>query len=478
MISGNGTMEVRIDNVSPAFGGNLNVWEVSSNGLFVPYLEIEYFRSSGIEGAAIEAFTLNHVSDCDNDCDGTPNRLDLDSDDDGCSDTFEAGHEDGDDDQVLGSSPVEVDENGLVLNQGGYTGNNDEVITAGMDSDNDGLADACDPCEFPELTRVSINEGSCDENDGAIYLSIADVNLPHTFEWSHGDTNEDALNLAPGTYSVTATDNTGCTTVFGPYTVIDPCVAVPCINRPQLVDVVINNATCGESGGSIDITVEGEGPFTYLWTDGIATTEDLLNPGPGIYGVIVEDVNGCNVKFYPFEIVDTDGPDLDNVSIVDGNCGAMNSAIYLSIENVNFPHTFLWSNGSTDEDLTNVDRGEYSMTLTDGTGCITEYGPFTIGPPCEIPPFIDDENENRAGLKGLVAYPNPTSSSTGLTIKYFSDTMNPELTIVNSLGMVVQTIDQDISPEWNTIEIDIKELPKGVYFIKTNDNKLESFIIN
>jgi gliding motility-associated-like protein len=58
----------------------------------------------------------------DTDNDGIPDYLDTDSDNDGCFDTIEAGHTDGDNDGILGNSPVAVDANGLVTGQGGYTG--------------------------------------------------------------------------------------------------------------------------------------------------------------------------------------------------------------------------------------------------------------------------------------------------------------------------------------------------------------------
>ena len=66
----------------------------------------------------------------DSDGDGTIDALDTDSDNDGCFDTVEAGHTDGDNDGVLGNSPVTIDGNGQVTGQGGYTGTNGNVTTA------------------------------------------------------------------------------------------------------------------------------------------------------------------------------------------------------------------------------------------------------------------------------------------------------------------------------------------------------------
>ncbi len=61
----------------------------------------------------------------DLDLDGRPNSLDLDADGDGCSDVEEAGYFDQDNDGVLGQSPVVVNAQGRVLNQGGYARPND-----------------------------------------------------------------------------------------------------------------------------------------------------------------------------------------------------------------------------------------------------------------------------------------------------------------------------------------------------------------
>ena len=67
----------------------------------------------------------------DFDLDGRPNTLDLDADGDGCSDVLEAGYFDEDNDGILGQSPVVVNVQGRVLNEGGYTAPND--------LDNDGV---------------------------------------------------------------------------------------------------------------------------------------------------------------------------------------------------------------------------------------------------------------------------------------------------------------------------------------------------
>ena len=61
----------------------------------------------------------------DIDNDGIPNYLDLDSDGDNCPDVIEAGFEDGDNDGILGSSPLSFDSFGKIISSSGYTTPND-----------------------------------------------------------------------------------------------------------------------------------------------------------------------------------------------------------------------------------------------------------------------------------------------------------------------------------------------------------------
>ncbi|MGG7665576.1 T9SS type A sorting domain-containing protein [Dyadobacter sp. BHUBP1] len=79
---------------------------------------------------SIDDISLTNTNCGDFDGDGIANNLDTDSDNDGCPDAVEAGGTDVDGDGVLGISPVQVDENGRVTGQGGYTGSFQNVKNA------------------------------------------------------------------------------------------------------------------------------------------------------------------------------------------------------------------------------------------------------------------------------------------------------------------------------------------------------------
>ncbi|MBT4970418.1 MAG: hypothetical protein HOM80_15535, partial [Bacteroidetes bacterium] len=66
------------------------------------------------------------------------------------------------------------------------------------------------------------------------------------------------------------------------------------VNLPLTLTSQITNPTCyGISDGSIEITVSGGTPtYTYFWSAGGQTTEDISNLAEGIYNITVSDASG------------------------------------------------------------------------------------------------------------------------------------------------------------------------------------------
>nr|MBK9653592.1 T9SS type A sorting domain-containing protein [Bacteroidota bacterium] len=123
---------------------------------------------------------------------------------------------------------------------------------------------------------------------------------------------------------------------------------------------------------------------------------DISNPGPGgnigytVYNFYVASDSVADVScegkramvtILSNEVVAT----VD--SIVNVNCnGEASGAIYITMTNGTAPFTYAWSNGSTEEDLTNLVAYSYDLVVTDSLGCtfemsydITENPQFTIG---------------------------------------------------------------------------------------------------
>ena len=206
------------------------------------------------------------------------------------------------------------------------------------------------------------------DTGGAIDLSISGGTAPYSIKWLDGPTSEDRSGLTIGFYQVTITDATGCSKVED----------IGVFKQPLHVSSIILQPTCSGDLGSISVTpTDGVPPYTYEWSNGETdnTIEGLTN---GNYSVTITDATGCS-EFQSFFIVTPSAIDATGV-ITTAQCGAAGSfAIDLSVLGGQFPYTYLWSNGATTEDVSELNATSYSVDIKDALGCIVTKQ-FTITP--------------------------------------------------------------------------------------------------
>ena len=157
------------------------------------------------------------------------------------------------------------------------------------------------------------------------------------------------------------------TDAFGCSAEINDTIAQP---NQLLLNKEVDNVSCYDgTNGTIDITISGGTlPYTYLWSNG-STSEDLSGITVGSYSVVVMDANGCEVS----DITNITQPDSIQIQSVVNNatCNASNGSINTQVTGGVSPYDYLWSNGSTAANLTNVVGGTYTLTVTDGNGCVS-----------------------------------------------------------------------------------------------------------
>ncbi|HJW31041.1 MAG TPA: gliding motility-associated C-terminal domain-containing protein, partial [Saprospiraceae bacterium] len=195
---------------------------------------------------------------------------------------------------------------------------------------------------------------------GAINITITGGTPPYHYQWSTppGSTTEDISNLLAGTYSVTVTDNNGCTYVPNSFVVGADMTAS------------VTNVSCnGGNNGAINLTVTfGTGPYTFNWnTTPPTTTEDLNNLVAGTYCVTVTD-NGGSTRDSCFTITQPTALNVTATVTPDAlqNC---QGAIDLNVTGGTQPYSYLWSNAAPSQDLIGLCAGRYCVTVTDGNGC-------------------------------------------------------------------------------------------------------------
>ncbi|MBK9103583.1 MAG: gliding motility-associated C-terminal domain-containing protein [Saprospiraceae bacterium] len=210
------------------------------------------------------------------------------------------------------------------------------------------------------LSGTTTANSNCLAFNGAIDISALPVGA-YTYQWSNGMPTQDQVALAPGLFTVTVSDATGCTSSSS-FTIVDQAI------QPTL-QVSVVPATCGNANGQIDITVSPAGSYTFDWSNA-AVTEDLLAVSPGMYSVTVTGINGCASD----TLVDVMNTGLSfsvsGSTTPHTSCTTWNGAIEITIT-PGGSYTFLWSDGQSTEDLTAVEPGVYVVTVTDNTGCST-----------------------------------------------------------------------------------------------------------
>ncbi len=124
-------------------------------------------------------------------------------------------------------------------------------------------------------------------SNGSLTVTAVGGNPPYTYAWAPaGGTAATASGLPAGTYSVTITDNSGCTTVVS-----------SAITQPAALSVAMSSTDeyFPANGTATAIVSGGVGPYTYLWSPSAQTTQIANGLVAGTYSVTVTDANGCTV---------------------------------------------------------------------------------------------------------------------------------------------------------------------------------------
>ncbi|MCE7996919.1 MAG: hypothetical protein HEP71_33465 [Roseivirga sp.] len=125
--------------------------------------------------------------------------------------------------------------------------------------------------------------------DGGLTASPTGGTGPYTYAWSIGATNASIVGIGAGTYTVTVTDNNGCTTT-AQGEVTEPDVLAANANTDM------NVSRFNDADGEISSTpTGGTSPYTYLWSNG-GTNAAQTALAAGTYTVTVTDANGCTAS--------------------------------------------------------------------------------------------------------------------------------------------------------------------------------------
>jgi gliding motility-associated-like protein len=176
---------------------------------------------------------------------------------------------------------------------------------------------------LPSISLIADSITCFGGNDGSIVATTINGSGTYTYAWScsSGITNI-ASGLSQGTCTVIVTDTAGCADT-----------ATILIAQPDAIASSIaaqTNVLCkGDTTGSVSLTVTGGvGPYTYVWSPNVSTTNTASSLAAGSYQVTVTDANLCT---YQTTVVITEptstfvltASGITNVSCFAGNDGSV-----------------------------------------------------------------------------------------------------------------------------------------------------------
>jgi len=224
----------------------------------------------------------------------------------------------------------------------------------------------------PNVLRCIVaknSDVSCyDGDDGSAKVTAEGGVPPYKYSWSNGENTQTATGLKEGLHTVTVTDDSLAETTCN-VRIDEPVV----LEASAEAEGATTYCSCyGASDGSIDLTITGgTSPYTYLWSPGGETTEDLSELSAGTYSVVVTDSNGCTTE----EEVIINEPGMLSCEIIqDSPASAHDASDGVATVTPNggtSPYTYLWDNEETTAQATSLNVGAHSVTVTDYFGCYT-----------------------------------------------------------------------------------------------------------
>jgi hypothetical protein len=315
---------------------------------------------------------------------------------------------------------------------------------------------------------VTVSNGSCSASSSSVVVSVLPAPTTPTISangatsfcqgesvtltsssatgntWSNGATTQSITVSAAGNYSVSVS-NGSCTSSSA-------SVAVTVLPAPTTPTISANGATSFCQGGSVTLTSSSATGNT--WSNG-ATTQSITVSAAGNYSVSVSN-GSCTASSASIAVSVLATPTVNlTTSDVTLN-GGSDGSIDITVINSSSSLTYLWSNGSTTEDLTGLTAGTYIVTITDLNGCfITETAIINQSPVSVI--------YNSSNWFSKI-YPNPANFQTTVEVNLVNKD-NVQIRLINSLGQIIESVrySDKLNIQHN---LNVSELPAAIYFVE------------
>ncbi|UTW67766.1 BspA family leucine-rich repeat surface protein [bacterium SCSIO 12643] len=302
-------------------------------------------------------------------------------------------------------------------------------------------------------------------NGGATAAANGGSN-PYAYTWSNGATNASITGVIAGTYSITITDNKGCTDSTS-ISITEPALLVA-------TTAVDSNISCHglTDGGTTVSATGGTGPYTYTWSNG-ATNASINGVPMGTYSVTVTDHNGCTDSS---SVNITEPALLVSTSVVDSNIscnGSSDGGATATANGGSSSYTYSWSNATHNTSITGVPTGTYSVTVTDLNGCMDSSSVIITEPTPLVTTTVVDSNTTCSSNMDGGATASATGGTSAYSYSWNNSAITASITGVAASTYTVTITDANGCSDVNTIHIIVEDTIRPVVLTQNIDAYLD-----
>lgn len=279
------------------------------------------------------------------------------------------------------------------------------------------------------------------DSTGFFEVAISGGTGPYAYNWlGTGVTAPNIYGLLPGEHRLQVSDQRGC--------IIDTTLQLTA-PPPIRADVLVfqSDVCSGAVGDTLEARFSGgNAPLSIQWSNG-AQTNQLINPLPDNYQLIVTDTEGCTATSKAVKVRESVKPfTLRAFEVEPISCfGSQDAALEASIEGgsgnylYHFTPTYLERTASTSLRLSDLAYNtQYSVTVTDlGTGCTVSSEVVQLPPPTPLTVMISEQEPSGCSDTGTGSI---TAGASGSTAPYQYEWTNQAGEIISTdttLSMVL-----------------------------------------
>jgi hypothetical protein len=222
---------------------------------------------------------------------------------------------------------------------------------------------------------------------------------------------------------------------------------------------VFGAALCGGSNGNIDMSISGgASPYTYLWSAGGVTSQDISGLAAGTYVCSITDATGCLLTASFVLPASNVYANVTGLAVTNASCSSCNDgAINLSVASANGPFTYLWNTGATTQDLSGLAPGAYTVSITNSLGCVLDT---TVQVGIGVAVVVLEQEPN------FKLFPNPTSTGVFYLDFEQAPTEALHLQLCNALGQVVFAQDFEAGTVPKLLQLELPNQTTATYWLR------------